>query len=166
MATAGMTLESPRIGQKITFIRTAGDTEGQELRLEALMRPGAFLPPHIHIEQEESFEVLAGVGTFRVAGRKIVAGAGERVVIRAGVPHRFRNRSSADVQVAATLRPALRAEDLFERLFRLGADGLVNRLGAPGPLTTAALIREFRDEFFYLPWVPIRLQRMLAGARP
>jgi mannose-6-phosphate isomerase-like protein (cupin superfamily) len=166
MATTGMTLESPPIGQRITFVRTAADTDGQELRLDALMKPGAFIPPHVHIQQEESFEVLVGVGTFRIAGHKIVAGPGEKVVIPAGVPHRFRNRSSADVHVSATLRPALRAEDLFERLFRLGGEGLVNGLGAPRPLTTAALIREFREEFFYLPWIPVGLQRMLAGAKP
>jgi len=28
------------------------------------------------------------------------------------------------------------------------------------------MIREFRDESFYLPLVPISLQRLLAGARP
>jgi mannose-6-phosphate isomerase-like protein (cupin superfamily) len=166
MATAGLTLESPRIGQRITFVRTATDTAGEELRLDAVMRPGAFIPPHVHIFQEESFEVLAGVATFRVGGRKIAAGPGEKIVISPAVPHSFRNRSSTEVHVAATLRPALRVEDLFETLFRLGADGRVNRLGAPTPRRTAALIREFRDEFFYLPWIPVGVQRMLAGARP
>ncbi len=166
MADAGLTLESPPIGQTITFVRTSGDTDGAELVIEALMAPGAFLPPHVHIHQEETFEVLEGAGTFRVSGRKVVAGPGETVVVPAGVAHRFRNRSGADVRVRATLRPALRTEDLFERLFRLGSEGRVNRLGAPGPLTTAALIREFRDEFFYLAGVPVALQRLLAGARP
>ena len=44
--------------------------------------------------------------------------------------------------------------------------GKVNRLGAPSPLTTMRLIREFRDEFFYLAGIPVWLQRLLAGARP
>jgi hypothetical protein len=69
-------------------------------------------------------------------------------------------------QVRATLRPALRTEELFERLFSLGARGKVNKLGAPNPLTTSRLIREFREEFFYLAAVPVWLQRNLAGARP
>lgn len=166
MATAGLTLESPSIGQRITFTRTAAETEGAELQLEAVMAPGSFIPPHVHVHQEESFEVLGGTATFWVGGHRVVAKAGERVFIPARVPHRFRNRSLADVHVSATLRPALRVEDLFERLFRLGAESRVNRLGAPSPLVTAALIREFRDEFFYLPWVPVALQRMLAGTRP
>lgn len=166
MTAAGLTLESPKIGQTITFVRTARESDGAELVIEALMRPGAFIPPHVHPKQEETFEILEGTGTFRVDRQKIVAAPGEHVLVSAGVAHRFRNRSDADVRVRATLRPALRTEDLFERLFRLGAKGRVNRLGAPGPLTTAALIREFRDEFFYLAGVPVGLQRLFAGARP
>jgi mannose-6-phosphate isomerase-like protein (cupin superfamily) len=166
MATAGMTIESPLIGQAITFVRTAADTAGAELVIEARMRPGAFMPPHVHLLQEEHFEVLDGSGTFRVAGRKVLAGPGEHVHVGAGVAHRFRNASASDVYIRGTLRPALRTEDLFERLFDLGAAGRVNKLGAPRPWTTAALIREFREEFFYLAGVPVGLQRLLAGARP
>jgi len=166
MATAGLTLTSPKIGQTITFLRTARESNGAELVIEALMRPGAFMPPHVHVRQEEAFEVLEGTGTFRVGAQKVVRGSGEGVRVPAGVAHRFRNRSDADVRVRATLRPALHTEDLFERLFRLGSEGRVNKLGAPSPLTTAALIREFRDEFFYLAGVPVAVQRLLAGARP
>jgi mannose-6-phosphate isomerase-like protein (cupin superfamily) len=166
MARDGLTIESPKIGQQITFIRTAQDTDGAELVIEARMRPGAFMPPHRHLHQEETFDVLEGTGTFIVARRRIVAGAGDQVTIPAGVPHRFRNRSDGDVRIRATLRPALRTEALFERLFALGAQGKVNKLGAPNLITAASLIREFRDEFFYLAGVPIAMQRILAGARP
>jgi mannose-6-phosphate isomerase-like protein (cupin superfamily) len=166
MTRDGLTIESPKIGQQITFIRTAADSDGAELVIEARMRPGAFMPPHRHLHQEETFDVVEGTGTFTVAGRRIVAGAGEQVTIPSGVPHRFRNRSGNDVRVRATLRPALRTEELFERLFTLGAKGKVNKIGAPNPLTTAALIREFREEFFYLAAIPVSVQRMLAGARP
>ncbi|HUZ28259.1 MAG TPA: hypothetical protein VMU90_03405, partial [Solirubrobacteraceae bacterium] len=89
----------------------------------------------------------------------------EHVCISAGVAHRFRNASPDDVQVRATLRPAMRTEELFEQLFHLGAQGKVNKLGAPSPLTTMRLIRQFRAEFFYLATVPVWLQRLLAGAR-
>jgi mannose-6-phosphate isomerase-like protein (cupin superfamily) len=160
MSTTGTTLESPRIGQTITFIRTAAGTAGAEVVIEARMRPGAFIPPHVHLLQEENFEVLDGTGTFRVAGKTILAGPGEHVDVDVGarVGHRFRNASATDVHVR-TLRPALPTEDLFERLFRLGAAGRV-------PWTTAALIRGLREKFFYFAGVPIALQRLLAGTRP
>jgi mannose-6-phosphate isomerase-like protein (cupin superfamily) len=166
MTTAGTTIESPRIGQTISFLRTAADTGGSELVIEAVMRPGAFLPPHVHTRQDEHFEVLRGTATFTVDRKKIIAEPGEQLNVPAGVAHRFRNATTADVRIRGTLRPALRTEELFERLFRLGAAGRVNRLGAPNPLVTAALIREFREEFFYLAGIPIPLQRLLAGARP
>jgi mannose-6-phosphate isomerase-like protein (cupin superfamily) len=166
MARDGLTIESPKIGQRITFIRTARDTDSAELVIEARMRRGAFMPPHRHLHQEETFDVLEGTGTFTVAGRRVVARAGEQVKVSAGVSHRFRNRSDGDVRIRATLRPALRTDELFERLFALGAQGKVNKLGAPNPITTAGLIREFRDEFFYLAGVPVAVQRILAGARP
>lgn len=166
MTATGLTLESPKIGQTITFLRTARDTSGQELVIEARMRPGAFIPPHRHLHQDETFDVLAGTGTFTVAGRKLVATAGERVRVAAGVAHRFRNASDEHVQVRGTLRPAMRTEELFEQLFQLGAQGKVNKLGAPGLFTTMRLIREFRAEFFYLAGVPVWLQRVLAGTRP
>jgi len=166
MTASGLTIESPRIGQTITFLQTAQDTAGEELVIQARMRPGAFMPPHRHLHQEETFEVLEGTGTFTVSGRKIVAKSGERVRIAAGIAHRFRNDTNDDVQVRATLRPALRTEELFEQLFQLGARDKVNKLGAPAPLTTMRLIREFHAEFFYLAGVPVWLQRLLAGARP
>ena len=166
MTTTGLTLESPKIGQTITFLQTAQDSDGEQLVIEARMRPGAFILPHRHLHQEETFEVIDGTATFTVARQKIVATAGEHVRIAPRVAHRFRNASSDDVLIRGTLRPALRTEELFEQLFRLGAEGKVNKLGAPGPLTTRELIREFRTEFFYLAAVPVWLQRLLAGARP
>jgi quercetin dioxygenase-like cupin family protein len=166
MTTSGLTIESPKIGQTITFQRTTQDTAGAELVIQARMRPGAFMPLHRHLHQVEMFEMLEGTGTFTVAERKIVAKPGERIRIAAGVAHRFRNTTNDDVQVRATLRPALRTEELFEQLFQLGARDKVNKHGAPAPLTTMRLIREFRAEFFYLAGMPVWLQRLLAGARP
>src|SRR5688572_20568581 len=147
MTAPGTTIESPRIRQTITFVRTSDETDGAELVIEALMRPGAFVPRHIHLHQQEDFEVLEGTGTFRVGKEEISAPAGQRLTVPPHTAHRFKNDTAQDVRVRATLRPALRTEELFERLFRLGAEGRVNRLGAPNPFATASLIREFPDEF-------------------
>jgi len=136
------------------------------LEFEAVMAPGALIPPHIHLHQQESWEVLAGTGTFTIKRRRVDLGVGEKLNVPARTAHAFRNRTTTPVRVRAQLTPALRSEDLFERLFELGARGKVNRIGAPGPLPTARLIREFRDEFFYLAYVPVALQRLLAGTRP
>ena len=49
--------------------------------------PGA----HVHPEQEERFHVLEGTMTFRLGMKKIVAEAGETVVVPAGRVHKFAN---------------------------------------------------------------------------
>jgi quercetin dioxygenase-like cupin family protein len=166
MATAGTSIDSPRTRQRITFLRTAAETGGEAVELEAVLRPGAIIPPHVHVGQQERWEIVDGTATFRLRGKKLVAQAGEVVTVPQGARHALRNKSQNDVRAHVTLTPALRVEDLFEQMFRLAADGKTNRIGAPGPLRVASLIREFREEFFYLPGVPVALQRLLAGARP
>ncbi|HEX4107902.1 MAG TPA: cupin domain-containing protein [Solirubrobacteraceae bacterium] len=165
MATTGTTIASPPIGQAITFLTTAADSDGALLELEAVMAPGSSIPPHVHVHQEERWRVLDGTATFKVDGRTVTAAAGDELAVPARTPHSFRNRTEDEVRLRATLLPALRAEDLFTALFQLGAPGKVNRLGAPSPLATARLIRQFREEFFYLAHFPVALQRLLAGAR-
>jgi mannose-6-phosphate isomerase-like protein (cupin superfamily) len=161
MARSGQTIASPPIGQQITFLRTASDTGGELLELEASMEPGSRIPEHVHLHQEERFEVLEGTASFWVRGQQLLRGPGEELVIPPRTRHRFRNDGDVTVRVRAQLRPALRAEDVFEALFTLGAQGRVNRFGAPSPRRTARLLREHRDDFFYLARIPPALQRAL-----
>jgi hypothetical protein len=49
-----------------------------------------------------------------------VAGAGETVVVPAGVPHCEENRGSADIDGVVALRPVLRARELLEAVAEPG----------------------------------------------
>ena len=159
MATTGQTIRSPKIGQEITFLRTAADTDGELLELEALLEPGSRIIEHVHLHQSERFEVLDGRASFWVAGAKATRGPGEDLEIPAGTRHRVRNEGPEPLRVRAQLRPALRAEDVFEAFFTLGAQGRVNRFGAPSPRQTARVLRAHRDDFFYLARIPPGIQR-------
>lgn len=161
MARPGQTLVSPPIGQSLTFRQTRATTGGELLELEATLAPGSRIPDHVHLHQEERFAGLEGSLTFWVRGRRTVLEPGGELVIPPRTRHRVRNESPAPVRVRAQLRPALRTEELFEALFALGAAGQVNRLGAPSPRRTARLMREHRDDFFYLSRVPPAVQRAL-----
>jgi mannose-6-phosphate isomerase-like protein (cupin superfamily) len=161
MARSGQTLASPPIGQEITFLRTAADTNGELLELEARLDPGSRIIEHVHLRQDERFVVLEGRASFWVDGRKVVRETDEELEIAAGTRHRVRNEEDAPLRVRAQLRPALDAEDVFETLFTLGAEGRVNRFGAPSPRQTARLLRRHRDDFFYLSRIPPALQRGL-----
>ena len=134
------TLTSPPIGQALTFLATAAQNEGELLRFEARLAPGSVIPQHVHLAQEERFEVLDGEGTWYVGARRVPAGPGATLAVPARRGHAFRNTGDRELRVIAELRPALDTEAVFEALFALGAAGRVNRLGAPAPSTTAALM--------------------------
>jgi len=152
-------IESLSLGQALTFLRTAEETGGELLEMEAVMRPGAGTPPHVHLLQEERFEILDGSASFRVGRRRLTCSAGDTLAVKPRVAHRFRNESDADVRLRVELRPALDTEALFRSLYALDRDGRVNRLGAPNPLRTAVFAQGFGDSFFWLAGVPVGVQR-------
>ncbi len=160
---SGDTIASPPIGQSFTFLATAEETQGELLRLEARLEPGAFIPPHVHRCQEERFEVLEGEGEFLVGRKRRRVGPGDALTVPARRAHAFRTLGGG-ARLVAELRPALDTAELFAALFALGRAGRVNRLGAPGPREVATLMHRHPDAFFFLPVIPPAAQ--LALSRP
>ena len=147
MAYTGQTLENPVSGEKITFIQTAADTDGELLEIELeLAADGAVPGAHIHPEQEERFEVLEGTMTFRMGLKKIVAGPGDVVTVPAGKVHAFKNAGDDTAKVRVQVRPALQMEQLFETTVALAEDGRTTSKGMPRPLDLALFVREYRRE--------------------
>lgn len=70
MAHAGQVIEHPVTGERITFLKTAGDTGGQLLRLDLHVSPHGFVAAaHVHPGQEERFEVRSDGSASSSAGR-------------------------------------------------------------------------------------------------
>ena len=147
MAYAGQTLENPVSGEKITFIQTAADTDGELLEIELELTPDGAVPgAHIHPEQEERFEIVEGTMAFRMGLKKIVAGPGEVVTVPAGKIHAFKNAGDETAKVRVQVRPALQMEQLFETTVALAEDGRTTSKGMPRPLDLALFVEEFKDE--------------------
>jgi quercetin dioxygenase-like cupin family protein len=124
MARRGDTLENPVTGERMTFLETAGDTCSELLRLEHVFAPGGFVPAaHTHPKQEERLEVLAGTPRFLVPGEERTAGAGDVVVVAAGVAHRWLNACEDETRVRIELRPTHEMEAVFEALATLARAG-------------------------------------------
>lgn len=155
-----VTADAPHLGQRMTFLPSGDDT----LRAESLLQPGAFVPMHVHLNQHEHFELIAGELDVWIAGEHRRVDPGDSATIAPGIPHRFHNRSSRPVEVAVAIWPALRTRELFETLFALDRAGCLNRMGAPGPLRLGLLAREFGDEMFLLARVPAPLQLAIGRA--
>lgn len=148
MASPGQTLENPASGERITFRATAAQTAGALVAIDLELPAGGKVPGplHVHPLQEERFEVLEGTMRFRLGRTRVVATAGESVVVPAGVPHDFANGGEHDALVRVEIRPALDIERMFETAVALARQGRTWRGGVPKPLDLALFAREFDDE--------------------
>src|SRR5689334_10861645 len=147
MAYIGQRLENPVTGEKLTFVETAASTNGERVVVDLELEAGGKVPGvHIHPKQEEKFEVLQGTMKFRYGMKKIVAKAGETVVVPAGKVHDFANAGVIPAHVRVTISPALKMEEMFEANVALAHEGKVMDSGMPKPLELALFVREFQDE--------------------
>jgi quercetin dioxygenase-like cupin family protein len=161
MAYTGQIIHNPVSGERITFLQTSRDTAGEKLEIELELSPDGHVPgAHVHPEQEERFHVLEGEMKFRLGMRKIVAGAGETVVVPAGRVHRFANNGDGVARARVEVVPALDMEQLFEATVELALEGNTTRKGMPKPLHLALFVDRFRREV-RAPFPPATIVRAL-----
>lgn len=140
-------LELPMFGMRIVFLKRAAATGGELLEYEVIGRPRGFpAQAHVHPRQSERHETLSGSLLVKLDGVSRVLGPGESIEIPPGKAHRHYAAGEADGQVRVTLRPALRTDELLERLAELDAAGEVTKKGYLKPVAAARLILEFPDE--------------------
>lgn len=82
--------------------------------VEAIAAPGCGCPDHFHAE-DAVFQIISGTTIFTVRGEFVSAPAGTTVVIPAGTPHAWKNRSAAPARMLVTFTPG-GIEDMFELL--------------------------------------------------
>ena len=151
MARAGDTLENPATGERLVFLKTAAESDGEELEYELTFVPKGFAAqPHLHPGQEERHEVLEGSLGIVVAGRERRLGPGDVEIVPPRTAHRIFAVGDTPVHVRFASRPALRSAELLERLFELG--------DKPGILDLALIGREFEAEG-YPTRPPLPVQR-------
>ncbi len=159
MIHPGDRLENPVTGEVLIFHRTARETDGESVLVEAIVRPHGFVAAaHVHPYQSERFEILEGRLGFRIDGKEHEAGPGEVAMVPPGTPHRFWNAGDQDARFQCEIRPALQFESLIETMFTLAAQGKTNRKGLPNPLQLAVIARAHFDTV-RLPFPPAALQR-------
>jgi mannose-6-phosphate isomerase-like protein (cupin superfamily) len=160
MIHAGDTIHNPVTGERIVFRQTSSETNGEAVVIETFVQPNGFVAAaHVHPGQEERFEILRGSVGFKVGGKKLVAGPGQRLTVPAGTPHKFWNAGDEEAQFVCEVRPALQFEALLETMFALAADGKTNRKGMPNPLRLAVIANAHFDTV-RLPFPPALVQRI------
>lgn len=161
MARAGQVLTGPFT--QVTFLETAADTSGARLVMAHRVAPGNAPPPdHLHRQQEETFEVVAGRMWVRVRGEEQTLAAGERVVVPKGEPHTFKNAGKEALEIRVTLEPALNSETFFETIVGLERRNMLPgaRITLPQLLQMALLITHYDMP---IAAAPLWLQRPVFG---
>jgi mannose-6-phosphate isomerase-like protein (cupin superfamily) len=147
MARAGEELFDPIRGQRLIFRKTAWDSKGELVEVEAFYRPSSEAPPeHIHPRQEEYFEVLAGSIDTRVNGQEKRYEAGESFRILAGTAHQMWSGGGVEARILWQTRPTLHTDDFFEIMWGLAQAGKTNKAVLPNPLQLAVILQQYRRE--------------------
>ena len=150
---------NPVTKERMTFLKTAADTNGEYVLIELTAAPGAVVAAaHVHPSQTETFEVISGTLEAKVGRKKIEAKAGDVLVVEPGVSHKWRNAGEDELVFRCEVRPALQFERLIETMFGLAADGKTNKKGMPNPIRLAVIANHHFDDV-QLPGVPKWMQK-------
>ena len=159
MIRTGDSIVNPVTGERMTFLRTSADTNGEYVLIETVVEAGGFVAAaHVHPYQAERFEVVSGELSLKAGREKIRLRAGESVTVDPGTPHTFWNSGDGPVVFRCEIRPPLRFESLLETMFALAADGKTNRKGMPNVFRLAVIANAHFDTV-RLPFPPAWLQK-------
>ncbi len=138
---------NPRTGQRMKFLQTGLETNGELLQIECFSPPtNVKEPEHIHPKQESRLEVLSGALYLMVAGQMRVVHAGADIVIPPATPHYFWNEGEEEAHYLQEFRPALHIDEFFETLFGWPRDNKLDEHGMVNTLQLAVSIPRFWNE--------------------
>jgi len=156
----GQTLVNPITGERMTFIETAADTDGERVVIELSADPGgAVAAAHVHPSQWETFTVVSGILGAKVAGAKAELAPGQTLGVAPGVAHSWWNAGDDQLVFRCEIRPALQFESLIETMFSLAIDGKTNQKGMPNPFRLAVIANAHFDTV-QLPTIPAWMQKV------
>jgi mannose-6-phosphate isomerase-like protein (cupin superfamily) len=171
---AGFETTDPRSGTRMVVLEGAEETKGRGWWIEVHCPEGAppSVPEHFHDAWTESFEVLEGTATYRLAGVEGVLAAGGSVVLSPGVKHVhpwntgsgpliYRQRSDFGAVRPTAVQDVL---GVFATLNGLAREGKVTAKGLPKhPLQFAATLRTLVQHGGYDASAPRGVQRMIGA---
>jgi quercetin dioxygenase-like cupin family protein len=138
---------NPAMGARIEFRTRSRATGGSYVEFDFFLRPGGVIATdHLHPHQEERFEVIAGRVAGHVDGRPETLGPGGSSIVPAGVPHAWRNAGAEEAHLRVRFSPALRVEEFFGVVFRMGAEGRADARGVPVLPLRLVMLAAFPDE--------------------
>jgi mannose-6-phosphate isomerase-like protein (cupin superfamily) len=159
MIRTGDTIENTATGERLTFLATSADTDGEAVVVETIVQPGgAVAAAHVHPAQSERFAVAEGTLALKVGRKQLELGPGDVAIVEPRTAHKFWNSGDEPVRFVCEIRPALQFESLVETMFALAADGKTSRKGMPMNPFRLAVIAKAHFDTVRLPFPPAWLQ--------
>lgn len=126
------TITNPVIKDKITFIKTAKDTNGELTWLSIELAPNGGNDLHYHDKFEETFIAINGTLGVTFEGEEMTLQAGESVTVPINSVHRFYNPNAHPIQFEVKITPASRnLEEFLQIMYGLARDGKTNKKSIP-----------------------------------
>jgi quercetin dioxygenase-like cupin family protein len=159
--TSSRVIENPIIKDRITFIKTAEDTNGEYLLAKLEVAPGGGNPMHYHTTFTEEFIVIDGQLNVSLNGEEKVLKVGESALIPKMAHHRFYNVTDKYATAMLELRPARNFEKSLRIAYGLARDGKTNKKALPKSIWHLALLFQLGEG--YIPGLPLPIQRGMFG---
>lgn len=174
MIQVGFETTDPITQTRVVVIEGAQETEGKGWVIEVHCPVGAraTIQEHLHLHWTESFEILQGTASYKLAGSEHQLQAGETIEMPAGVAHIHPWNAGSDVLVYRQSSRFAKADPnavndvlgVFATINGLAREGKINQKGLPkNPLQLAATIRTLAKYEGFVVEVPIGAQRFLSA---
>lgn len=149
-------------GDSMELLETAAMTGGARVRARLVFTPGGLrVQPHLHLDQDEVYEVQSGRLAYMLDGKAGVAEAGATVTLPRGVAHQHYCGGAEDTVVIQTVTPGHDFDYLIENIFGLGSEGRAIG-GLDNAIQGLVWIHGMRSTLFVAS-LPIGLQKLLAS---
>ncbi len=162
MATKGQVIENKVTGERVTFLETASDSDGNRLRFLLSVKPGGFVTVnHVHPSQHEKFEMKKGVLKVLKGKETLYLKSGEDVLIPKGTPHQWWNESDSEIaELEVEFTPAGKMEIFLEQYFGLANDDKCDAKGTPVFLQIMSFSNEYE---LYISGPPVFIQKTMSA---
>jgi quercetin dioxygenase-like cupin family protein len=160
MPKAGQILANPLTGDTYEFITTALGSNGLEVSMKATIHSkGPLVPNHIHLLQDETFEIISGKLTISTGNNIADLLPCEIVTLPRNVAHNHYNMQDEPAVYIHTMRPALDFDYFIENLVGLAADGKTKQ--GKASLMQQMVTLKYLDSKVMLADMPTGVQKLM-----
>jgi quercetin dioxygenase-like cupin family protein len=144
-------------GDSLELLETSAMTGGARILARIIFAAhGDLAPAHIHLLQDETYEVLSGRLAYALGESRRIAKPGETVTLPRGVAHQHYADGPEDAVVIMTMTPGLDFDYLLENFFGRGSEG--KQLKGHAHNIQGLVWRRKLKSHFTLPGIPVWVQ--------